>query len=150
MAELLSRQTTRIAAGTKLNPGDQGGRIRLLTLNTPTTWTGALNDTMGTGVILPAGTRFKRGSVSNATGAASSTLSIGLRDPVTKTVIAATAIASAVPLTTAARAFADNGTFIADGVESPTTVPTEVYVTFTGAPPTANQQIRVEVEYVTD
>lgn len=154
MAEITSRGVAKLAAvpGTgKMTPGDFGGRVRSVIIETPATHAAALNDTIGSGVSIPAGARFLGlGAVQViGAGAASSTLSIGLRNPDTKVAIDAGAIATGVALTTAGRIPAVNGTYVnANGTVSAASA--EVYATFTGANPTANQQIRAEVFFVTD
>lgn len=151
MAEIVSRQAAKIAAGTKMAPAEAYGKQRVVVLTTPATHAAALNDTIGSGITLPVGTRILASSfVSCAAGAASSTLSIGLRDPVSKTAIASAGIASGVALTTASsRLEANTGTLIANGAEYVTTAVSEIYATFTGAAPTANQQVRIEVAVAT-
>ncbi|ANA34465.1 hypothetical protein [Ralstonia mannitolilytica] len=151
MAEIASRQSTNVAANKKVMPTDAHGRRRSIIITTPATFTAALNDTMGSGAVIPAGARFTADSwVSCAAGAASSTLSIGIRDPKTQEAIDATAIASGVAISSAGNLAANNGTKVAAGIEYVTTQPVEVYLTFTGATPQANQAIRVEVEYILD
>lgn len=148
MAEQNSRQSAKTIAGTKLQVNEYG-RLRVAVIQMPATSAFANGDTMG-GVIVPAGSRFTAGSLASiAAGAASSTVSIGIRDPLTKVAIDATAIANAVSLTTAAAGLAlNNGTKLTGGADYVTTQDVEVYLTFGGAAPSANQQGRFEIEYV--
>lgn len=151
MAEVNSRQAAAIAAGAKLLPSSHYGKVRVVEITTPATHSIALNDTLGSGVVLPVGTRFLALSVvSCAAMGASTTLSVGTRDPVTKAAISSGGIASGIAISTAGNIAAANGALIAAGVESTTTVPTELYLTFTGATPTANAQLRAEVYVVTN
>lgn len=151
MAEVKSRQSALVEATKKVLPTDAHGRRRIIVITTPAAFTAALNDTMGSGAVVPAGARFTAGSiVSCAAGAASSTLSIGFRHPETKAVFDATAIASGVDIAAAGQKEANNGTKVADGIEHVISQPVEVYLTFTGAAPQANQAIRAEIEYVLD
>lgn len=154
MPEINSRQVTTLAGNAsgpgKVRPSDSYGRKRVVIIETPAVHAAALNDTIGSGFRLPAGARLLSSSKVNVlgAGAASSTLSIGTRNFDTKVAVDATAVASAVALTTAARVDANNGTGLGNGAL--TVAGLELYATFTGATPTANQQIRVEVELVAD
>lgn len=155
MAEVTSRQVTTLAGSStgpgKVRPSDFYGRKRVVIIETPATYTApAVSDTIGSGFRLPPGARLLSSSVVNVlgAGAASSTLSVGLRDFTTKVATDATAVASAVSLTAAGRPVANNGTSLTNGTL--TAANQELYATFTGATGTANQQIRVEVEIVTD
>lgn len=154
MAEINSRAVTALAGTAsgpgKVRPSDFYGRKRVVIIETPATHAAALNDTIGSGFRLPAGARLLSSSIVNVlgAGAASSTLSVGLRNFDTKVATDATAVASAVALTTVARLAANNGTGLGNGVLAAAGL--ELYATFTGAAPTANQQVRVEVEMVTD
>ncbi|MGL4576675.1 MAG: hypothetical protein ACRCV9_17950 [Burkholderiaceae bacterium] len=154
MPEILSRQQVTLAGNAsgpgKVRPSDTYGRKRTIIIETPAVHAIALNDTMGSGFKLPTGARLLSGSTVNVlgAGAASSTASIGLRNFDTKVASDATAVASAVALTTAARVAANNGTGLGNGVLVGANQ--ELYVTFTGAAPTANQQIRFEIEVAAD
>lgn len=152
MAEVLSRQTTKIAAAQKLTPAESVGRKRMLLIQLPAAHAGAsADDTFGSGVPLPIGTRFTLNSqLSVSAGTATTTLSIGLRDFATKAVIDATAIASALAITNAGKQDANNGSKLSAGQDYVTTVVAEVYCTVNTAGIPANQQVRAEIEYVTD
>jgi hypothetical protein len=79
--------------------------------------------------------------------AASVVLAVGIRDA-SGTEIDADGICASVSVASAGRTAINNGALVAAGVEYITTVPCEVYATLSGATPTANAQIRIEVEYV--
>lgn len=155
MAEVTSRQVTALA-GTSTGPGkarpsDYYGKKRVVVIETPATYSApSVGDTIGSGFKLPAGARLLSNSIVNVlgAGAASSTLSIGLRNFDTKVATDATAVASGVSLTSAGRVVANNGTSLTNGTL--TAANQELYATFTGATGTANQQIRIEVEILTD
>ena len=106
-------------------------------------------DIAGTSMVLEQGTRLVGPViVSNDTGTASSTLSVGLRDAVTKVAVDATAIVNAVAITTAATASVLTGTMLITRVDYLLPQDCEIYLTFGGAAGAANQQIRVEVPFV--
>ncbi len=149
MAEISSRQAAKIAAGTKILPTESTGKKRVLIVGTPATHALGNGDTIASGVPLPVGTRFLSGSlVSNAALGSSVTLDVGIRDFKTKVAIDADGIAAAVAVATAGRSALNNGDLVKDGAEYVTSVVSEVYLTIGGAAPTANTQLRVEVEYV--
>ena len=151
MAEQVSKQAARLAAssaGYKLRSGDFGKKS-VITITSPDTVTWANGDTIASPVLLPAGTRFTCGSfISCADMGTSITCDVGVRD-VDGVAIDADGIAAAVDVATAAvRAVANNGALVKDGVEYVTTKPSYVYATLAGGTPTANAQIRIEVECV--
>ena len=150
MAEIVSRLAAKIAAGTKLSPHEAGGKKRIVVITSPATAAWAQNDTIASGIPLPIGTRFTAGSfVSNAALGASVTLDVGIRNFATKTAIDADGIAASVAIATAGRSALNNGALVAAGVEYVTTEVCEVYATLTGANPTDDAQLRIEVECVT-
>ena len=105
--------------------------------------------TGGTAIQIPGGSRILAPvTLSNGTGAASSTISVGLRNSITKVASDATAILAATSLTTAGTAQFNTGTKVTAGQFYTTTEPSEVFLTFGGATPTANQAIRVEFSFV--
>ena len=151
MAELISKQVAAMAAGTtgvgKAINGFSFPKTRKIKIHAPTTQVNAQNDTMGSGVALPIGTRFGLGSiVSHAAQGTSVTLDIGIRNFKTKVAIAAAGIGSALAVAASGRTAANNGTLLIDGADSVTTEVSEVYFTYTGANPTDNAQMCVEVE----
>lgn len=150
MAEINSRQAAKVAAGTKMVPNEAYGKKRIIVLTTPATHAAAQNDTLASGIRLPPGTRFTAGSmVSNAAMGTSVTLDVGIRNFDTKVVIDADGIGAAIAVATAGQTEVNNGALVAAGIESVTDQPTEVYATFTGADPTDNAQLRLEIEVIT-
>ena len=155
MAEQVSRQAARLAAssaGYKQRAADCG-KVSMVTITSPATVTWAQNDTLGSGVRLPIGTRILlNGYVSTADMGTSITLDVGLRaykPDYSGTVIDADGIAAAVDVATAAaRAVLNNGALIKDGAEFVCTVDSEIYMTLAGGTPTANAQIRIEVPVI--
>lgn len=151
MAEIASKQATRAlgASGAKLLQTDFS-KVRILTITSPDTVTWADGDIIASPVILPAGTRFTCGTfVSHADMGTSITLNIGIRT-VAGVAIDADGIAASLDVSTAsARTIGNNGALVAAGVEYVTTVPCQVYATLAGGTPTANAQIRIEVECLT-
>jgi hypothetical protein len=145
MAEQVSRQAAKVAAGTKMSPNEAYGKVRVITITTPATVTWANGDTIASPVVLPVGTRLLLGSyVSNSAMGASAVMNVGLRD-LAGVAISATAIASAIDMSAAARTLLANGAYVAAGIEYVTTVPSVVYATFSGATPTANAQVHIDV-----
>jgi hypothetical protein len=132
----------------KVAPTDNGNSDKVLFATTPATYAAqAVNEIFDIGFI-PAGSRIlPTGALECAAGAASSTLSIGLRRASTGAVISATQIASAVNLTAAGVKALNNGAgFAGAGYVTPEDV--IVYGTFTGATNTANQAISVYLPFV--
>lgn len=146
MAEVVSKQAAKIAAGTKLTGADYG-HPRVVVFTSPDTVTWANGDTLGSGIRLPVGTRFVCGGMASfADMGTSITLDVGIRNASTLVAIDADGIAAAVDVATAAaRSQLNSGALIKDGVEYVTTVETEIYATLSGGTPTANAQIRIEV-----
>ena len=150
MAEIVSRQAAKVAARTKMSPNEAYGKKRLVVITSPAAVTWAQNDTIASPVLLPTGTRFTCGSyASHADMGTSITLDVGIRD-VNGVAIDADGIAAAVDVATAAaRTILNSGALVKDGVEYVTLQPCYVYATLAGGVPTANAQIRIEVEVVT-
>lgn len=148
MAEIVSKQVTARVLPGRAEPSQEGGKVRKVFITSPDSVTWANGDTIASGKILPAGVRFTAGSIaSHAAMAASVVLAVGIRDA-SGTEIDADGICAAVSVASAGRTALNNGALVAAGVEYITTVPCEVYATLSGATPTANAQIRIEVEYV--
>lgn len=148
MAEILSRQKTAIAAGTKVLPSVSGVR-RVLCFTSPAAAAWAQNDTFASGLVLPKGSRILSDSmVSHGAMGASVTIDVGLRGFTSGTVIDADGIAVDVSVAAAGRTLLNNGALVLDGVDSVTTEDAEVYVTIEGANPTDNIQMRFEIAYV--
>ena len=149
MAEIVSRQVARLTASAtgagKQLYTDALGKVRAVVITTPATHALAQNDTIASGIRLPIGTRILGNSfVSNAAMGTGVSLQVGLRNFDTKAIISATAIAN-TSVATAGRSVLNNGAYITDGGEYVTDQPAEIYCTFTGADPTDNAQLRVEV-----
>lgn len=150
MAELNTVTRTKIAqtAGVKTSSGSFN-KDRTLFIDTPAAWSAANGDTFGTGIVIPAGTRFRGAQrLSTAAGAASSTLSLGIRDAITKVAIDPTAIVNAASIATAQEQALATGTKLINGQFYVCPVDVEVYGTFGGATPQANQAIRAEITFV--
>ena len=148
MAEIVSKQVPARVLPGRAEPSQEGGKVRKVFITSPDSVTWANGDTIASGKILPAGVRFTAGSIaSHAAMAASVVLAVGIRDA-SGTEIDADGICAAVSVASAGRTALNNGALVAAGVEYITTVPCEVYATLSGATPTANAQIRIEVEYV--
>lgn len=148
MAEISSKQVTARVLPGRAEPSQEGGKVRKVFITSPASVTWADGDTIGSGKILPAGVRFTAGSIaSHAAMASSVVLAVGIRDA-SGTEIDADGICASVSVASAGRTAINNGALVAAGVEYITTVPCEVYATLSGATPTANAQIRIEVEYV--
>jgi hypothetical protein len=148
MAEITSKQVTARVLPGRAEPSEEGGKVRKVFITSPDSVTWANGDTIASGKILPAGVRFTAGSIaSHAAMAASVVLAVGIRDA-SGTEIDADGICASVSVASAGRTAINNGALVAAGVEYITTVPCEVYATLSGATPTANAQIRIEVEYV--
>ena len=148
MAEIVSKQVTARVLPGRAEPSQEGGKVRKVFITSPDSVTWANGDTIASGKILPAGVRFTAGSIaSHAAMASSVVLAVGIRDA-SGTEIDADGICASVSVASAGRTAINNGALVAAGVEYITTVPCEVYATLSGATPTANAQIRIEVEYV--
>jgi hypothetical protein len=149
MAEInVTRTKVAQAAATKTS-GGSFNRARVQFVDMAVAWSAAINDTAGTALVLPKGARL-RGAVRLSTGAgnASATLSIGLRDASTKVAIDATALVNAASIATAQEQSLATGTKLTGGQFYVLPQDCEVYLTFGGAVPLANQLIRVELEFV--
>ncbi len=150
MAELKTVTRTSVAqvAGNKA-PGGSFNKDRTLFIDTPAAWSAANGDTFATGIIIPAGSRL-RGAVrlSTAAGTASTTLSLGIRDARTLVAIDATAVVAAASIATAQEQSLATGTKLTAGQYYVMPVDVEIFGTFGGATPLANQAIRAEVTFV--
>jgi len=148
MAEVNSFNAAELAAGRKIGPTFNGQDQRAI-IRWPAVHAFANGDTIGSGVILKRGARLTGIPVlSFGTGAASSTLACGIRDAVTKVATDATAIFAATAFQTAATAMPLTGSKIITGQDYLMLADQEIYFTVAGATPTANQVVRVEVQYM--
>lgn len=151
MAELLAitRTAASQVAGTKA-PAAAHNRVRMAVVTMAAAYAQpAQNDTAATGIVLMKGTRLGGlPLVSNGAGTASSTLSIGLRNPVTKVAIDATAIVNALAINAAQISQPATGTKLITGQDYVLDQDAEIYLTFGGAAGLANQQIAAYIPYV--
>lgn len=127
----------------KIRPSDSGIAEKTFVGSAPATYAAQAVNEIFDLFIIPAGSRvLPFGRVECAAGAASSTLSIGVRSLATGVVVSATQIASAVNLNAAGLKDANNGAgFAGAGYIAPEDL--VCYGTFTGATNTANQAITV-------
>lgn len=148
MAEVNSFNKAEQVAGRKLTASYHND-IRVATIRMPVTYAQlAIDDTVATGVVLPAGARLMPPVVRNGAGTALSTLNIGLRKASDGTVVDATALAALLAITSAAVTTVGTGTKIAGGVLYTLEDPCEVYLTAKGAVLAANQLLEINVPYV--
>lgn len=151
MAEVNSKEAALIAAGSKIGV-EHHGRVRTIVINTPATFTQlAIADTLASGQVIPKGSRIIAVRKNHGTGTASSTFDLGLRGvDAAKTVIDADGLVAVSALTTATTTSLDcgNGALIAAGVDYVTTVDSEPYLTAQGAVLAANQDVRIEIDYL--
>jgi hypothetical protein len=151
MAEVKSTQMTTVAAGQKLLPSADGGRLRLFFaefLNGASTV--AVSDTIYLG-DLPKGARICHDWIANfSTGTASCTLDVGFRSKATQTVIDVDGIAALAAVTTAGQVALNTGSSLAAGLSYVTTEVVEVYATVRAAVLAANQKLIFEGSYVQD
>lgn len=137
-----------IAAGRKLAPAYEGD-VKTIVCRTPTTYAAqAVNEIWSTGMIVKDGSRLKGLRISFGTGAASSTLDVGLRNAATLVAVDATALAAAHAITTAAVNDVVSGTKLTLGTDYIVPADCEIYATFKGATNTANQQIVLYVDVI--
>lgn len=155
MPEITSRQVARLTGSAtglgKANYTDGLAKKRVVVITSPATATWANGDTIASGLALPIGTRFGCATfISCQDMGTSIVVDIGIRNFNTKVAIDADGIANDIDVATAAvRAVSNNGALVADGVEYTTTEVSEIYATLAGGTPTANAQIRIEVEVIT-
>lgn len=152
MAEQNSVQGAKILAHQKLTPAESHGRQRILVATLAATHAAyAVNDTIFLGRV-PANTRFLLGGAASVGGAgtASSTIDIGLRKTATQEVIDADGITDGADISAAGKVVLDTGALLAGATDYLTPVECDVYATVVGAALAANQQIRIEIPYVTD
>jgi len=147
MAEVNSKQAANKAAN-KRNRSADYNPVRCLVITTPDAWTAADGDTMATGQKLPPEARPIGVKVGCAAGAASSTVSVGHRKLSDGSGAVAASLGSQA-INAAGTFDVDNGTLMANGADAVTPdYEVEVFLTFGGANPTANQDLRIEVLFV--
>lgn len=149
MAEQTSREAALVAANTKLSNTVGAGVKRNISITSPATVTWADGDTIASPILLPTGTRFTCGSyISCADMGTSIVAAVGIRD-VDGVEIDLDGIAASVDVATAAaRAIANSGALVAAGVNYVTLKPSYLVLTLSGGTPTANAQIRADIEVV--
>lgn len=149
MAEVNGRFPAEVAAGRKVLY-DTVGEKSVAVCEMPATHAGAaIADTIGFGIVLKKGARLLCPvTLSNGAGTAASTLAVGLRNPVTKVAIDATAILAATAINAAQSIQANTGTKLTNGQRYVLDQDAEIYGTVAGAAVPANQAIRVEVPFV--
>jgi hypothetical protein len=149
MAEVLGRLPTEAAANRKVCQDTQA-RTFMVMAEMPLVHAGAsIADTINFGLVLKKGTRLVCPvTVSNGAGTASCTLALGLRDPVTKVAIDATALLAATAINAAQTIQANTGTKLTAGQRYVLLTDAEVYATIAGAAVPANQAIRLEIPYM--
>jgi len=151
MAENITAVRSKVdqVAGRK-SPAAIKNRMRMAVIQSAAIYAAPANgDTIGTELYLLQGSRLC-GSVlvSMAAGTASSTISIGIRDAITKVAIDPTAVLNAEAFSTAQTANRHTGTKLINGQEYYVPQDVELYLTVGGAAGLANQQFRFEVPYV--
>lgn len=150
MPEFASRQKTNLAASPKVKaPPTDHGKITVLCATTPAVAAWAQNDTFGTGIFLPKGTRILRsGRASHGVFGASVTMHVGIRNWDTGAVVAVNGIAASLDVAAAGVKELDGGSLFASGVSYVTDQDCEVYATFLSANPTDNAQLELEIHCV--
>ncbi len=149
MAEVNGRAAAEIAAGRRVE-FDCNGEKSVAVFEMPAVHTGAaIGDTIGSGIILKRGTRLLAPvTISSAAGNASCTLAVGLRHPVTKVAIDATAIAAATSVAASATSQVNTGTKLTAGQRYALDQDAEIFATVAGAAVAANHAVRIEVPYI--
>jgi len=154
MAEIVTLEAAKVAAGTKLRNDEALGRLQVITLSSPATAAWAENDTVASPVNLPVGTRIVGYKVFHEAMGTSVTMDIGLRasadvDPA-QTVIDVDGIADGLDVaaagikTDAGAAGALINVSATESVQRTDTV-SNVYATLLAANPDDDQQFRIDV-----
>lgn len=150
MAEIVSREAAKVAAGTKLTNDEALGRMQVLSISSPATAAWAQNDTIASPVVLPVGTRILGYRVFHGALGASVTMDIGLRQAnAAGTVIDADGIADGLDIAAAGvkTETTTPGVLVTVGTNTiyRTTVPAVVYATLLTANPTDDVQFRIDI-----
>lgn len=149
MAEVNSLNVVEALAGRKMSA--VANKLSCKIMRMPATFAQlAIDDTVKTGIVLPAGSRVLDVQVRHGTGTASSTINIGLRLAASPfTVVDATALGSLHAITTATGGVkVITGTILAAGVDHQIANDSEVYITAKGAVFAANQAFELAVTYL--
>lgn len=150
MAELTTATRSEVAhaAGAKAHQSTFN-RNRIQFIDTPAVWTAANGDTAGTSLLIPSGSRlWPWVSLSCSAGGAGSTVSVGLRNMETKAPLDATAWLAATSIASAQIINVATGTKVTGGQYYIVPVDAEVYLTFGGAAPAANQAVSIGLQFV--
>lgn len=156
MAEIVSREAAKVAAGTKLRNDEALARVHVLSISSPATAAWAQNDTIASPVDLPIGTRILGFRVYHGALTTSVTMDIGLRASpsvdAAQTVIDVDGIADGLDVAAAGikselTAVANTGDYIdvAASTILRTTQVANVYATLLSANPTDDIQFRIDV-----
>lgn len=150
MAEIISREAAKVAAGTKLTNDEALGRMHVISISSPATAAWAQNDTIASATELPVGTRILGYRVFHGAMGASVTMDIGLRQTDSAgTVIDADGIADGLDVAAAGvkTETTTPGVLVTVGTNTiyRTTVKSRVYATLLSANPTDDAQFRIDV-----
>lgn len=156
MAEIVSLEAAKVAAGTKLANDEALGRLHVVTISSPATAAWAQNDTIASPVDLPIGTRIVGFSVFHQAMGTSVTMDVGLRASATvdsaQTVIDVDGIADGLDVAAAGTksehtAVANTGTYIdaTDNTVTRLTSVANIYASLLSANPTDDAQFRIDV-----
>jgi len=150
MAEFNSRQKTSLASTPKVKaqPCDHG-KISVQVATTPAVAAWAQNDTWGTGIRIPKGSRILRsGRLSHGIFGASTTMHVGIRNADTLAVVDVDGLAASLDVAAAGVKELDGGSLFAAGVAYTTVEDVEIYATLLAANPTDNAQAELEIHYL--
>lgn len=157
MAEIVSLEAAKVAAGTKLTNDESLGRVHVVSLSTPlaaaaTAW--AQNDTIASPVDLPKGTRILGYKVYHEAMGTSVEMDIGLRASPTvdaaQTVIDVDGIADGLDVAAAGIKDESDSAGVYLGVSATvaiqrTTQVANIYASLLAATPDAGQVFRIDV-----
>lgn len=156
MAEIVSREAAKVAAGTKLRNDESLGRVHVLSISSPASAAWAQNDTIASPVDLPIGTRILGFRVFHGALTTSVTMDIGLRASASvdaaQTVIDVDGIADGLDVAAAGIKSEDSSvTTTGDYIDVAastilrTTQVANVYATLLSANPTDDVQFRIDI-----
>lgn len=153
MAEIVSLEAAKVAAGTKLRNDEALGRLHVLSISSPATAAWAQNDTIASPVDLPVGARILGYVLYHGALGASVTMDIGLRAALSvdaaQTVIDVDGIADGLDVAAAGikSSFSAAGNLIGVAAQTiyRTTQVSNVYISLLSANPTDDIQFRLDV-----